>query len=732
MKHLLPWIATVVALLLVSCSDDPQFKPRDATKEMEDFRQQINQETRDRLNSELEALEEALAGELEDDERKAKEQQLSDLKRRLERPDYFEIFEESDLPEGLVWETGMDEPEIGSPDAKKGGTLHTHIPGGAYPPTIRSAGKEANNSFRSYHWDNIELAPVAVHPNTGRLIPCLADRWAVGEDGQSVYFHIDDEARWSDGKEVTSDDWVTAFTIFLSSYLDISFYKIYYTDQFWGVATYGKDYLCIRLAFPKPMAPFFASIPPYQKDFYSEFGPDFNKRYNWRPRPTTGAYMIREEDIVKGRSISLTRVKDWWAKDRKYYRYRFNPDRIEYRQVRDEEKVFQMFLRGDIDIYWLNDARKWYERTEVEPIFDGYIERATFYNEYPRVSRGLYMNFAQPPLDDVNVRIGLNHATNWEKVIELDLRGDAERLNLLNQGFGDISNPNIKAREFSIPKARAAFAKAGFTKMDKDGILVNEDGRRLSFTINYVKHPVLDPMMLRLKEEAQRAGVEYKLEGMDATSSFQKTSRKEHEIAFSGWGITPPFPDFYQQFHSKEAYLPGTRKPRPMTNNISTFADPEVDPILEANRNARSRKVVKDTSWELEQIFHDRAVWIPGYTRPFYRLGYWRWIQWPDDFNVRIADEPEMAHVHWIDQDIKAETQEAMRKGETFEESFRVYDQYRLGTAGGTLEDDSETEEPTEGEPEEEGNAPTEEATIPEDETATPVEGEAGEEGEQP
>ncbi|MGB1130973.1 MAG: ABC transporter substrate-binding protein, partial [Haloferula sp.] len=488
MKLWLPWMATVVALLVCSCKEDVQFEPRDATGEMEDFRQQINKETRERLAADLKALKEELAGDLEEVQRKEKEQKLLDLERRMLRPDYFERFEESDLPEGLVWETGMNEPEIGSPDAKKGGTLHTHIPGGAYPPTIRSAGKEANNSFRSYHWDNIELAPVIVHPNTGRVIPCLADRWAVGEDGQSVYFHIDDDARWSDGKEVTSEDWITTFTIFLSTYLDISFYKIYYTDQFWGVASYGKDYLCVRLAFPKPMAPYFASIPPYQTDFYSEFGPDFNKRYNWRPRPTTGAYVIREEDIVKGRSISLTRVKDWWARDKKYYRYRFNPDRIEYRQVRDEEKAFQMFLRGDIDIYWLNDARKWYERTEVDPVFNGYIERATFYNEYPRVSRGLYMNFAKPPLDDVNVRIGLNHATNWEKVIELDLRGDAERLNLLNEGFGDISNPNIKAREFSIPKAREAFARAGFMEFGDDGILVNEEGRRLSFTINHVKH----------------------------------------------------------------------------------------------------------------------------------------------------------------------------------------------------------------------------------------------------
>ncbi|MBK1828381.1 ABC transporter substrate-binding protein [Haloferula rosea] len=680
------WMCLGVVLTFSACKKHVAFQSRDNTAEMAAFRERINEEIRDELDAGLKRLTAELEGEMEESERAEKEGLLADLKARMERPDYFETKDVSELPTDLEWETGMDEPDIGSPDAKKGGTFHTHIPGGAYPPTIRSCGKEANNSFRSFHWDNIEMGLVGLHPNTGRLIPGLADRWAVGEDGRSVYFHIDDEATWSDGREVTSQDFVMTFTAYLSPYLDQSFYKIYYKDQFWGISTYGKDYLCIRIAYPKPLAPFAATVAPFQTEFYKEFGPDFIKRYNWRPRPTTGAYMVRKEDIDKGRSIALTRVKDWWAKDRKYYRNRFNVDRIEYRQVRDEEKVFQMFLRGDIDLYWLNDAKKWYERTEVDAVFSGYIERAVFYNDYPRVSRGLYMNFSKPPLDNLDVRIGLNHATNWEKVIELDLRGDAERLHLLNEGFGDISNPNIRAREFSIPKARAAFARAGFDKMGDDGILMNDKGRRLSFTVNHVKHPTLDPMLLRLKEEAQQAGVEYKLEGMDATASFQKTSKKEHEIALAGWGITPPFPDFYQQFHSKEAYLPGTRKPRPATNNISVFADPEVDPILEANRNARSLEVVKDTSWKLEQIFHDRAVWIPAYKRPFYRLGYWRWMRWPDDFNVRIADEPEMSHVFWIDQEIKAETLEAMRTGETFEEQYRVYDQYRTGMSSSSSE----------------------------------------------
>ncbi len=718
MRRLLWMPIALAAALVAGCRDARSHDPYDNTAEREAFHERYNRETRERLNEQKAELEKALAGDLPEAERAENQKLLDELVERLKRPDYFEILTEADLPAGLEWTTNLEPPDLGSPDAEKGGTLHTFIPGGGYPPTIRSCGKEANNSFRSYHWDEIEMGPVGVHPNTGEVIPGLADRWAVAEDGRSVYFHIDDDARWSDGREVVAGDWLMSFYVYLSPYLSEAFYRIYYGEQFWGVSTYGDDYLCIRLAYPKPMAPYFAAIPPLQQEFYREFGPDFEERYNWRPRPTTGAYRIREEDIQKGRSIALTRVEDWWAKDRKYYRNRFNVDRIEFRQVRDEEKIFQMFLQGDIDIYTLGDPKKWYEGTEVEPVFKGYIERATFYNDYPRPSRGLYFNLSRPLLGNRDIRIGLSHATNWEKVIEIDLRGDAERLNLLNEGYGDISNPNVKARGFSIPKAREAFARAGFTEIGPDGILQNEKGRRLSFTISYYKIPVLQQMMLRVKEEARKAGVEYKLEALDPVTGFQKTSRKEHEIAFAGWAVSPPFPDYYQQFHSKEAYVPGTTQPRPMTNNISVFADPEVDPILEANRNARSYEAMKETSWELEEIFHDRAVWIPSYQRPYYRVGYWRWVRWPDDFNVRVAYLPEEAHVHWIDQKVKEETLEAMREGRSFEERYLLFDQYRHGrpeadagepgadSVAETDGDDAGNEAENGGEDEGEGNEP--------------------------
>jgi len=676
-RRLLIPAAALVLLVLPSCERAPDFEPYDNSAEREAFYQRYTAEVAEKLAHRTAELERDLAAEPAGDARTALQQEYDDLLRRLQRPDFFEVLTEADLPADLEWTTQLDEPELGSPEAKKGGTFHSYIPGGGFPPNLRCVGREANNSFRSYHWDDIELSLTGFHPETGKVIPALADRWAVAEDGQTVYFHIDDDARWSDGKEVSSGDWLMSMYVYLSPYLTEAFYRAYYGEQYWGIATYGDDYLCVRLAFPKPMAAGFAGIIPFQQDFYREFGPDFESRYNWRPRPTTGAYRIRPEDIQKGRSISLTRVKDWWARDKKYYRYRFNPDRIEYLQVRDEEKVFQLFLRGEIDTYLLGDAKKWYEKTEVPQFFNGYIEKATFYNEYPTVSRGLYFNLSRPLLDNLEVRIGLQHASNWQQVIDLDLRGDGERLDLLNAGYGEFSHPSLRTRPFSVKLAREAFARAGFDAPGPDGILRDAAGRRLSFTITYPRNPAADPILLRLKEEARRAGVEFKLEAMDPTASFQKISRKEHEIAFSGFQNQLPFPDYYQQFHSKDAFEPGTRKPRPMTNNISIFADPEVDRILEENRNARSLDVIRQTSHRLEEIMHERAVWVPAYYRPFYRAGYWRWIRWPENFNVRLGNEPEMSHVHWIDPEMKRDTLAAKQEGRAFPEKNLIFDQHR-------------------------------------------------------
>ncbi|MFM1559229.1 MAG: extracellular solute-binding protein [Roseibacillus sp.] len=663
-------------LLALGCGESDQYASYDNTEEVEEFFENKNTEVLEELGKKRKELGKELA-EAQDDKRAELEKEVKNTERRLELPEFFAYSSMAEFPADLKWEDGMDQPEIGSPDAKKGGTFNTYFPSLAFPPTIRSIGKNANNGFRSEHWDNVEMSLVTLHPNTMKTIPGIADRWAVGEDERTVYYHINEKARWSDGEPVTARDFFMTFYISLSEYITGPWYRDYYGSMFENITRYDDQHISVRLAHLKPRPEYYASLTPYARHFYREFGPDFEDRYGWRTRPTTGAYRIRDEDVVKGRSITLSRVKDWWAKDLKYVRYRFNTDRIKYHLVRNDDKVFELFKKGNIDMFALNVPTRWYEQMEIDALFNGYIEKKTFYNVYPRVPRGLYLNHSKPFLKELDIRIGLQHATNWQKVIDFDLRGDASRLNIYNDGYGKFSNSEIRAREFSPKMAREYFAKGGFTKQGKDGVLQNAEGKRLSFTITHTSSPILGKYMQRLKEEALQAGVEYKLEGMDGTASYEKVMQKKHDITFWGWGTTPPFPRFYEGIHSSNAYEPGATTPRVMTNNIAVYANPEADPLATQIRFATSEEEIREASWKLEKILHDTAFWIPGYKRQFYRIGHWRWMRWPEDFNVKVAREAQETFTYWIDAEMKEETLRAKSRDIVYPEVDEVYDQYR-------------------------------------------------------
>jgi microcin C transport system substrate-binding protein len=666
------WLATWIFIAsCVSLIAAPP--PYDGTKERDAFWAYYNKQVLEQLKAEEKALLAKLAETAEDAAKAEVQEALDKLRQRLERPEFFTFSTLEALPKDLLWQDGMDEPEIGDPNAKKGGTFTSYIQ--SFPPTIRTVGENANNGFRGYHYDDVEMGLTGLHPETGNVIPGLAIQWAESADHRTVYFRLDPAATYSDGVPVEADDWFNAFYIQLSEYPQNPFGNEWYATQYTNITRYDARVFSITLAEPKALAPYWANISPMPRHFYAEFGPDFESRYQWRTRPVTGAYAILEGDVKFGRSITLTRVKDWWAKDKKYSRHRFNPDRLVYRVVRLPEKALELFLQGSLDSFLVAAPDHWYERLEISQVHNGYIEKAKFYNIWPSSSAGLYLNVAQAPLNNKDVRIGFAHSMNYQKVIDFDLRGDYRRLNAFSEGYPLLGNPPITSREFSPEKARQHFAQAGFGQAGKDGVLVNDKGERLIVTITHRKAPIIDKYMQRLREEALKCGLERRLESMDGSAAFQKASQKQHQVVQVAWGTSPPFPDHYQHFHGKDAYMEDGKTPRPNTNNLTSFADPRMDALCEAQRKATTVEEYKRTVFEADQIVHDEAIWVPSFEQNFYWVASWRWIKWPPGFNVAVSQDPYQSYVLWIDEDAKAETQEAERSGKVFPEVDQVFDQ---------------------------------------------------------
>ena len=599
---------------------------------------------------------------------------------RLGLGDYLKIGTIAELPTDLVWEDGMDQPEIGDPASQKGGVFRRYIP--AFPPTLRPIGENANNSFRVDLYDYIEMPLVSLHPETMEMIPGIASEWASSADGRTIFFKIDPAARYSNGESVRARDFLITAYIHVSDNIVNPFGKQYYRENMAQVAMYDDLTLSVSLPEAKIYAPVIAgAINPSSPTFYSEYGPDYAERYQWRFPPTTGAYEVKKAGIVNGVSITQERVRDWWAKDRKYYKYRFNPDKLIHTVVRDDSKAFELFRAGELDSFSLTLPQNWYEKSEIDPVYKGYIERYTFYNRYPKVPRGLYLNVAKAPLDVLDVRIGIQHAMNWQKVIDIMFRGDFQRLNAFQEGYVTYSDPSIKSRPFSITLAREAFAKAGYTKEDREGILVKQDGTRLSVAVTYPAMPQYDRMFAILREEAKACGMDLRLDGLEANVAYKKEMQKQHEMAMGSWLIGPPVPDFHQFLHSSNA-VDEKGNLKPQTNNLFSWQRSDTDVLSEQVRTSTTAEALKNAAWKLQRIMHDEAIFVPAYSVDFVRVGSWRWVKWPDSENTRFSPpvvyDPHEVFVFWVDEKLKEETLSARRSGKGFSEVNKIIDAYRV------------------------------------------------------
>ena len=590
---------------------------------------------------------------------------------RLSMGDYLVFLTEKELPPDLHWQKGDNQPELGDPAAIKGGSLRIGLQR-TFPNTLRVFGPNSNNATRRYIYNDIELPLVRIHPQTGALIPGTADRWAVSPGGKTIYFHIDPKARFSNGDPLTARDFVSSLYLRTSPYSAEPFYTDYYLSSFARIAVYGDHVVGLTLPAPRPYSAFYAgSLPSTCTRFFAEFGPDFPQRYLWRAVPTTGGYAVDADGVTMGSRITLSRVKNWWAADRRYTRYSCNVDHIVYSFIAEGAKMRELFRIGELDVISARDSDYWYEGLEIPPVHAGYIQRVRFANEWPRNSFGFHLNCSAPPFNDICARLGFHHALNVQAVIDTLFRGDFRRGSSYFSGFGVFTNPHIRALPYDPSLARDYFTRAGYTVEGADGILQKPDGSRLQVTVSSRIDPTYAAAMNILREDAARCGLQLDFEQMDDTVFYLKVKNKQYTACIFSWGFTPPVPDASPYFLSQYA-VNAEGNPIPGTSNITAIADPQLDRAILAARSASSMQEAIDAQHAVQKAIADTACWVPGWSSGFWRFAQWRWLCWPNSATTHFCPplyyDPLDSHLYWIDPQKKRETERARAEGMRFPE----------------------------------------------------------------
>lgn len=548
----------------------------------------------------------------------------------------------ADLPTDLVWQTNNDAPIFASNKAIKGGIFRSMITD--FPPTFRMVGPNANSSFVGYLRAN-SLALIDIHPETDEEIPALATHWAIAADNKTAYFKLNPAARWSDNTPVTADDYLFTLTFMRSPHIIAPWYNNYYSKEIVDISKYDDYTISVTLGNAKPREDVIreTALSPVPKHFH-QLDKNWVQWANWRIEPTTGPYSIG--NFRKGRYIDFVKVDNWWGSDLRYYKNRFNIDKIRIKVVRNINVGWNLFLKGELDSFGLILPEYWHERAFTKAFKKGWIRKFWFYNETPQAIYGLFLNLNKPLFKDKKVRYAIAYALNIDKMTQTLLRGDYDRLPNFHTGYGDYTNPAVKAKPFDLKKTEQLLAAAGWGSIGDDGIRV-KNGQRLSFKVNY-SLPIHTPRLALLKEEMKKAGIEMELQLLTGASSYRNIMEKKHQAAWMGWGAGSR-PAYRQHFHSDNAH-------KPQTNNITNTADPEMDQLIENYRTATSKVNRVRYAHAIQEKIAEIGAYIPTYMVPYTREAAWAYIRLPADIAPKKADSlfsPMGLSTLWIDPKIK-------------------------------------------------------------------------------
>ena len=554
----------------------------------------------------------------------------------------------------MEW-TPEDEKFFGSPNAIKGGTLRES--GTRYPANLRIFGKESS------YVENTTIANLCYerllerHPLTWEFsVPQLASHWKISNDKKKYWFRINPDARWSDGRRVTADDVVATWFLRMDETILSPTQQVYYgkfeepiAESMYIVSVVAKEALWEDFENFVGMT----ILPAYYVDQVD--GSEFLEKYQFKMMPGSGPYIIKNENIVNQESYKMTRRENYWAKNLKQNRYRYNFDGISFFIIKDNDPlVFEKFKKGEFDYITNYRSRVWVEECtaeKIEAIDKGWMRKHRVFAQRPAGTSGYGFNMRKFPFNDKNIRYAFGYLYDREKMNREMYYNQYEMMHSFFSGtmYENEDNPKIL---YNPEKALKHLKLAGFEKKNRNGILINDAGQTLSFKINAQKGHTY--MVTPVQNMLKQFGVDMQIINMDGTTEWKNRNERNFDIylhSFTG----SVHPSIEQWFRSDLADMNDN-------NNFFGLKDERIDQlIIDYNKefNLENRIIIGKT---IDQIVCDIHPVSFGIKRLYTRLLFWDKFSYPEYMLDRFeGDYDSIYKLWWFDPNKINRLEDAMK-----------------------------------------------------------------------
>ncbi|HAY35286.1 MAG TPA: hypothetical protein DCY06_14250 [Bacteroidetes bacterium] len=555
---------------------------------------------------------------------------------------------------GEGWTTNNDFNTLGDPKAVKGGQIIWSIPD--FPATLRLVGKDENSYYTRLAQTMMYESMLDSDPVNEEYTPRLATHWQISEDKLLFKFRINPNARWADGKPVIADDYLATFKLLLDPGL-LTGGDEYYKENFDMPVAESKYIVSVKAK--KVGWLYFASaagirlLPAHIIGNIS--GKDYLEKYNYDCVPGSGPYYIRKEDIDKGRSITLRRRSDYWGENEKFANRLYNFDIIKTDVVSDETLTYEKFKKGEIDVYSVNRAQWWAEKTDFEEVKRGIVQKRKIYNQNPGGLSGIVLNMRKPPFDDIKVRKAFamlyDRKTFNEKLFFNSYTPTKSHFS------GTVyENPNNPVVNYNLDSAILLLEEAGWKEKNKDGYRM-KDGKVFEIEMSFTQ-PSQERYFTIFQEDLKKAGVKLNLKQVDGTTAFKIGNERSFTMIPANWGGQNP-PNLEFSVKSKTADDPNS-------TNWAGHKDARIDEITDLYAKTFEKKERIKQVREVDSILVSMQPYIYGWYADYSRILFQNKFGYPKWYLSRFDDyyggsEPGIFAIWWLDPERYAEYQEALK-----------------------------------------------------------------------
>jgi len=473
------------------------------------------------------------------------------------------------------------------------------------------------------------------------------------KDFSSVTFNLRPEARFHDGKPITTDDVIWTFETLKKVN---PFYNAYYRNVAKVEATGPHQVkFTFSISGNRELPQIMGQLPVLPKHFWT--GKDAQGKARDITQTTleiplgSGPYKISKMDT--GRSITYERVKDYWAKDLPVKVGSDNFDEIRFDYYGDPTIAFEAFKGDRVDLRLENSAKNWATGYDIPPVKDGRITLEKLRTQNGEGMQAFAFNLRRDIFKDVRVREAFDLAFDfqWENknlFYGQYTRTDSYFVNSELASSGVPTGAELKllepfrsqlpaelfAKPYTNPKTdgsgnnrqnlRAAaklLDEAGWKTVN--GVRVNGKGEPLAVEF-LLDNPLFERVIAPYRQSLERLGIKVTLRTVDTAQYQNRVDNRDFDI------IVQSFPQSLSPGNEQRDYWSCAAAKDPGSRNVIGICDPVVEKLIDDVIFAKSREDLITATHALDRVLLWRHYVVPQWYSPYDRVAYWARLAHPD------------------------------------------------------------------------------------------------------